>query len=120
MSALLVISGMNSASQVHQQQVQHGQPSQQHVNGLVDLPIMQPDSQRDRDWTALGVLAEVSRRIDQQENNDDRGQQPPVTPITSAAPLPPSSASLTDRMELLQQLTADDHEEHGLVEIKGA
>ena len=117
MSALLVISGMNSASQVHQQQIQHGQPSQHHANGLVDLPIMQPDSQRD--WTALGVLAEVSRRIDQQENNDDRGQQPPATPITSAAPLPPSSASLTDRMELLQQLTADAYEDHGLAEIKG-
>ena len=117
MNALLVISGMNSASQVQPQHVQHGQPSQHHVNGLVDLPILQPDSQRD--WTALGVLAEVSRRIDQQENNDDRGQHPPTTPSTTAAPLPPSSASLTDRFELLRQLTTDDNEGHGSPEIKG-
>ena len=40
MNALLVISGMNSASQVQPQHVQHGQPSPHHVNGLVDLPIL--------------------------------------------------------------------------------
>ena len=82
------------------QQTQHNQgqvqqPLQQlpnQVNGVngspVDLPMMQRDLQRD--WTALGVLAEVSRQIDMSEKNDDRV---PLHQNVSSGTVPGANAS---------------------------
>ena len=58
-----------------------------------------------RDWTALGVLAEVSRQINLNEKNDDRGQ-----PANAAAPpvSAPPAAQPGDRFELQDQFTIDN------------
>ncbi|KAL1842196.1 hypothetical protein VTJ49DRAFT_5883 [Mycothermus thermophilus] len=72
-NALLTLSGMGHASQRFQQTQQaqaqaQGQAPVGANGSSVDLPMIQ------RDWTALGVLAEVSRQIDLNEKNDDRTQ----------------------------------------------
>ncbi|KAL2023372.1 hypothetical protein VTK56DRAFT_2729 [Thermocarpiscus australiensis] len=83
-NALLTLSGMSHASQRFQQSQQaHAQAQAQaraaQANGSsVDLPMIQ------RDWTALGVLAEVSRQIDLNEKNDDRGQPNGTVPHAPA------------------------------------
>ncbi|KXX79792.1 hypothetical protein MMYC01_204390 [Madurella mycetomatis] len=104
-NALLTLSGMSHASQRFQQS-QHAQAQAQaraQGNGSpVDLPMIQ------RDWTALGVLAEVSRQIDLNEKNDDRGQPNGAAPPALApAPAPPGSQP-ADRFELQEQFTLDN------------
>lgn len=102
-NALLTLSGMSHASQRFQQsqqaQAQAQAQARAQANGSpVDLPTIQ------RDWTALGVLAEVSRQIDLNEKNDDRGQ-----PNGTVHPAPPpSGAYLTDRFELQEQFTLEN------------
>ncbi len=101
-NALLTLSGMSHASQRFQQtqQAQAHAHAQAHAaaNGSsVDLPMIQ------RDWTALGVLAEVSRQIDLNEKNDDRGQ-PNGAPHTTSAP----AGQPDDRFELQDQFTIEN------------
>ncbi len=97
---------MNSAAsqrfQSQQQQAQQGQ-GQAHVhaqaNGSsVDLPMIQ------RDWTALGVLAEVSRQIDLNEKNDDRGQPNGTAPPGTAN----SGGQPAERFELQDEFTIEN------------
>jgi len=93
---------MSHASQRFQQtqQAQAHAHAQAHAaaNGSpVDLPMIQ------RDWTALGVLAEVSRQIDLNEKNDDRGQPNGPAHNTSAPPGQPD-----DRFELQDQFTTEN------------
>ncbi|GAB1319007.1 Zn(2)-C6 fungal-type domain-containing protein [Madurella fahalii] len=102
-NALLTLSGMSHASQRFQQsqqaQAQAQAQARAQANGSpVDLPMIQ------RDWTALGVLAEVSRQIDLNEKNDDRGQPNGTAP---PAPAPPGSQP-TDRFDLQEQFTLEN------------
>ena len=98
LDALLALSGMSN----HQAQTQAGQAqthAQAQANGSsVDLPMIQ------RDWTALGVLAEVSRQIDLNEKNDDRGQPngtaPPGTTHSGGQP--------AERFELQDEFTIEN------------
>jgi hypothetical protein len=91
---------MSHASQRFQQsqQAQAQAQARAQANGSpVDMPMIQ------RDWTALGVLAEVSRQIDLNEKNDHgqpNGTVPPAQP-------PPSSQS-AERLELHEQFTIDN------------
>ncbi|KAK4152792.1 hypothetical protein C8A00DRAFT_15947 [Chaetomidium leptoderma] len=103
-NALLTLSGMSHASQRFQQSPQAQAQAQAHAhaqaNGsAVDLPMIQ------RDWTALGVLAEVSRQIDLNEKNDDRGQPNGVGP---PAPAAPPAAQPAERFELQEQFTMEN------------
>ena len=97
-NAIFTLSGMSHASH-RLQQTQHNQGQVQQplqvptqVNGVngppVDLPMIQRDLQRD--WTALGVLAEVSRQIDMSEKNDDRV---PLHPNVSSGTVPGANPS---------------------------
>ncbi|KAK3400129.1 hypothetical protein B0T20DRAFT_477979 [Sordaria brevicollis] len=101
-NAIFTLSGMSHASH-RLQQTQHNQGQVQpplqnpaQVNGVngstVDLPMIQRDLQRD--WTALGVLAEVSRQIDMSEKNDDRV---PLHPPVSSGTVP--GATTTQSIE---------------------
>ncbi|KAK4103569.1 hypothetical protein N658DRAFT_421490 [Parathielavia hyrcaniae] len=100
-NALLALSGMSDASQRFQPTQQSQAQVQAHIqaNGSsVDIPMLQ------RDWTALGVLAEVSRQIDLNEKNDDRGLPngaPPPAPV-------PSASQLSERFDLQEQYTAEN------------
>ncbi|KAK4042843.1 hypothetical protein C8A01DRAFT_44199 [Parachaetomium inaequale] len=108
-NALLALSGMSHASQRFQQsqQAQAQAHARAQANGSpVDLPMMQ------RDWTALGVLAEVSRQIDLNEKNDDRGQPNGAVP---SGPSPPGGQP-AERFELQEQFTIENpplHQENG-------
>jgi hypothetical protein len=108
-NALLALSGMSHASQRFQQSQQaqaHAHARAQANGPPVDLPMMQ------RDWTALGVLAEVSRQIDLNEKNDDRGQPNGTVP---SGPSPPGGQP-ADRFELQDQFTIENpplHQENG-------
>lgn len=100
-NALLTLSGMGHASQRFQQsqQAQLQAQAQAQANGSpVDLPMMQ------RDWTALGLLAEVSRQIDLNEKHDDRGQAHGTNPPATTAP----SSQSAERLELHEQFTVDN------------
>jgi hypothetical protein len=100
-NALLALSGMSDATQRFQpnQQPQAQEQARAQANGSsVDLPMIQ------RDWTALGVLAEVSRQIDLNEKNDDRGQPNGAGP---AGPAPPGSQP-SERFELQEQFTIEN------------
>ena len=107
-NAILTLSGMSSHASHRLQQTQHNQGQgqlqqplqvQTQVNGVngspVDLPMIQSDLQRD--WTALGVLAEVSRQIDMSEKNDDR--VPHQHPAVSSGTVP--GATTTQSVEHL-------------------
>ncbi|KAK4165129.1 hypothetical protein QBC43DRAFT_316071 [Cladorrhinum sp. PSN259] len=99
MTALLGISGMSHATQQKFQQQQAQQDLNRAYDGTgVDLPI------NDRDWTALGVLAEVSRQIDLSEKNDDRGQPNGALPADGA----PTSSQSGDRYDLHGQFTMEN------------
>ncbi|KAK4204991.1 hypothetical protein QBC40DRAFT_75549 [Triangularia verruculosa] len=74
-SALLTLSGMGQHSKTFQQNQQAHAHPQAPDGSSVDIPM--------RDWTALGVLAEVSRQIDLNEKNDDRGQMTGAIPNTA-------------------------------------
>ncbi len=97
---------MSHASQRFQQsplQQQAQAQAQAHVhaqaNGSsVDLPMNQ------RDWTALGVLAEVSRQIDLNEKNDDRGQPNGTAPPGTAH----SGGQPAERFELQDEFTIEN------------
>ncbi|KAK3936765.1 hypothetical protein QBC46DRAFT_269037 [Diplogelasinospora grovesii] len=102
-NALLALSGMGGHAS---QRMQHSPQAQGPPNDsqLVELPMMQHDQQRD--WTALGVLAEVSRQIDL---NDKVGDRAPAT-HNPAQTAPPSSAPhphATEHFELHEQFTLD-------------
>lgn len=101
-NAIFTLSGMSHASH-RLQQTQHNQGQVQpplqvptQVNGVNDSPVDLPMIQRDlqRDWTALGVLAEVSRQIDMSEKNDDRV---PLHPAVSSGTVP--GAATTQSLE---------------------
>lgn len=116
-NALLTLSGMSHASQRFQQSqaAQAQAQARAEANGSsVDLPMMQ------RDWTALGVLAEVSRQIDLNEKNDDRGQPNGAAPPLSAAP--PDGQPL-ERFDLQEQFTMENavpnQENASLQPVKG-
>ncbi|KAK4251589.1 hypothetical protein C7999DRAFT_10827 [Corynascus novoguineensis] len=96
-SALLALSGMSHAQQRFQQ-TQQAQARAQANGSAVDLPMMQ------RDWTALGVLAEVSRQIDLNEKNDDRGQPNGTAPTGPSAPV----GQPTERFELQDQFIVEN------------
>ncbi|KAL2189777.1 hypothetical protein L209DRAFT_749664 [Thermothelomyces heterothallicus CBS 203.75] len=87
-----------SHAQQRFQQSQQAQARAQTNGSAVDLPMMQ------RDWTALGVLAEVSRQIDLNEKNDDRGQPNGTAP---SGPSPPAGQS-TERFELQDQFIIEN------------
>ncbi|KAK0641586.1 hypothetical protein B0T16DRAFT_336283 [Cercophora newfieldiana] len=124
---LLTLSGMSGTSQRLQQSGQHAQqgqlgqhsvPHAQQVQGQqnappADIPMTQHDAQRD--WTALGMLAEVSRVFTQVERNDDQVQpQPPAQPgALSSAP------HATERFEMQPTFTAESQETQGLKDPKG-
>jgi hypothetical protein len=57
-----------------------------------------------RDWTALGVLAEVSRQIDLNEKNDDRGQPNGGGSQVAAPP----AGQPAERFELQEQFTIEN------------
>ncbi|KAK3353129.1 hypothetical protein B0T25DRAFT_479180 [Lasiosphaeria hispida] len=113
-NALFTLSGVNHTSQ-RAQQNQQNQQAQNQANGApVDLPMMQREIQRD--WTALGVLAEVSRQIDENDRNDDR-VKPNVAPSGSSVSNPPLSIPHgAERFEVQQQFTletpAQSHDNH--------
>ncbi|KAK3306969.1 uncharacterized protein B0T15DRAFT_432092 [Chaetomium strumarium] len=97
-NALLTLSGMSHASQRFQQS--HQAQARAQANGSsVDLPMMQ------RDWTALGVLAEVSRQIDLNEKNDDRGQPNSGPPLAAAQP---GGGQPAEHFEMHEQFTVED------------
>jgi hypothetical protein len=115
-NALLTLSGMSHASQRFQQsqQAQAQAQARADANGSsVDLPMMQ------RDWTALGVLAEVSRQIDLNEKNDDRG---PPNGTSPPAPAPPGGQP-SERFDLQDQFTIEhpslNQESGTLQQVKG-
>lgn len=56
-----------------------------------------------RDWTALGVLAEVSRQIDLNEKNDDRGQMTGTIPNTHLGTAQPG-----ERFDMQDQFNFDN------------
>jgi hypothetical protein len=100
-NALLTLSGMSHASQRFQQSQQAQAQAHAHAqaNGSsVDLPMIQ------RDWTALGVLAEVSRQIDLNEKNDDRGQPNGTVPPDTAH----SGGQPAERFDLQEQFTIEN------------
>ncbi|KAK3990019.1 hypothetical protein QBC44DRAFT_369337 [Cladorrhinum sp. PSN332] len=98
MTAFIGISGMSHATQKFEQQQAHQDPNRAYDGSGVDLPI------NDRDWTALGVLAEVSRQIDLSEKNDDRGQPIGALPTDGA----PTSSQPGDRYDLHDQFTMEN------------
>lgn len=112
-AAFIGISGMSHATQKFQQQQAQQDPNRVYDGPGVDLPI------NDRDWTALGVLAEVSRQIDLSEKNDDRGQPNGALPGDGA---PPSSQP-GDRYDLHDQFTVENaqlnQEDEGAKDVKG-
>ncbi|KAK3688552.1 hypothetical protein B0T22DRAFT_426364 [Podospora appendiculata] len=89
------------AAHVHAAHAAHVQS--QAAGPPADLPMMQREMERD--WTALGVLAEVSRQIDLNEKNDDRVQppQPAATAPASLSSPPTSAPHPADRFELQDQ-----------------
>jgi len=92
---------MSHASQRFQQSQQAQAQAHAHAqaNGSsVDLPMIQ------RDWTALGVLAEVSRQIDLNEKNDDRGQPNGTVPPDTAH----SGGQPAERFDLQEQFTIEN------------
>lgn len=100
----MALSGINhhGGGITAQAQTQAGQ-AQAHVqaqaNGSsVDLPMIQ------RDWTALGVLAEVSRQIDLNEKNDDRGQPNGTAPPGTAH----SGGQPAERFEQQDEFTMEN------------
>lgn len=109
LNAFMALSGMTHAShkiqhnqnaqvQVEAQVVGQGQAHGQPNVGLVDVPMMQ--SETERDWTALGVLAEVSRHFDLNEKGD--------APLNNAAaPGQPGPQSTEQRFELQDQFQGD-------------
>lgn len=103
-NALLTLSGMSHASHRFQQSQQaqaHAQAQAAQASGSpVDLPMVQ------HNWTALGVLAEVSRQIDLNEKNDDRGQPNGTAPPPATAAAPGSQPA--ERFELQEQFTIDN------------
>ncbi|KAK4193783.1 hypothetical protein QBC35DRAFT_6438 [Podospora australis] len=109
MSALLTLSGMAHASQKFQSQQNHQQhqslPLHTQPDGSsADYSVPLPDAHQ-RDWTALGVLAEVSRQIDLSEKNDDRA--PPNSGLPSGSM--PAGSQPGERYEQLQeQFIADN------------
>ncbi|KAK0715698.1 hypothetical protein B0H67DRAFT_581325 [Lasiosphaeris hirsuta] len=110
-NALFTLSGVNHTSQ----RAQQNQQAQNQANGApVDLPMMQREIQRD--WTALGVLAEVSRQIDENEKNDDRVKPNVASSGSSVSNPPPSIPHGAERFELQPQFTleapAQNHENH--------
>ncbi|KAK4146736.1 uncharacterized protein C8A04DRAFT_25304 [Dichotomopilus funicola] len=96
-SALLALSGMSHASQRFQQNHQAQARAAQANGSPVDLPMMQ------RDWTALGVLAEVSRQIDLNEKND--GGQPGAAAPSGA---PPPGGQPAERFEMQDQFIIEN------------
>ncbi|KAK0722292.1 hypothetical protein B0T26DRAFT_643298 [Lasiosphaeria miniovina] len=124
-NALLTLSGMGHDSQRIQHnnqaqararvqaqvqaQVQAHTNAQANGTSLVDLPMMQRDMQRDdeENWTALGVLAEVSRQIDMSEKNDDRIQ--PHLPLSSELGSLPPATHTAERFESQEQLSLENH-----------
>ncbi|KAK0745168.1 hypothetical protein B0T21DRAFT_345262 [Apiosordaria backusii] len=97
-SALLTLSGMGHASKTFQQSQQAHAHSQAPDGSSVDLPMTS------RDWTALGVLAEVSRQIDLNEKNDDRGQINGALPQNSVL----GSSQSGERFDMQDQFTFDN------------
>jgi hypothetical protein len=90
-NALLTLSGMGHASQRFQQTQQAQAQAQAQIQAQGQVPVAPNGSSVDlpmiqRDWTALGVLAEVSRQIDLNEKNDDRAQ--PAGPGTALGAQP--------------------------------
>lgn len=87
MNALLTLSGMSAASQRIHQGHPNGQPSNQAMGAPSELMALQHDTeqqtqsqQTEGPWSALGVLAEVSRQFTQHETNNERAipsQNPP-------------------------------------------
>ncbi|KAM7204473.1 hypothetical protein V8F20_003589 [Naviculisporaceae sp. PSN 640] len=72
----------------------HGLPNV----GSIDVPMMQTEAERD--WTALGVLAEVSRHFDLNEKSD--------VPVQHAsANMQPGSQPTEQRFELPEQFQGD-------------
>ncbi|KAK4454356.1 hypothetical protein QBC34DRAFT_157527 [Podospora aff. communis PSN243] len=108
---LLSLSGMSKHTQQGQlphHAPQHGQQLQGQPNGpSADVSMAQHDAQRD--WTALGMLAEVSRVFTQVERNDDQVQ-----------PQPPGQAAphASERFELQPQFSEDGQEAQGMKDTK--
>ena len=104
---------MSHASQRFQQS-QQAQARAQANGSPVDLPMIQQ-----RDWTALGVLAEVSRQIDLNEKNDDRGQPNG----TAQQGPPPPEGQPAERFELQEQFIIENpplHQDNGTFQsVKG-
>ncbi|KAK3323531.1 hypothetical protein B0T19DRAFT_401853 [Cercophora scortea] len=142
-NALFTLSGMGHAShklqhshhnhhahqQAHAAHAAHVHAHAAHVQSQaagppVDLPMMQREMERD--WTALGVLAEVSRQIDLNEKNDDRVQPSQATgtaPGSQSSP-PTSAPPAADRFELQDQSLLHENpepmeEDHIPNEVKG-
>ena len=96
---------LHQSQQAHAQAQFQGQPN----GSPVDLPVLQRDIQRD--WTALGVLAEVSRQIDLNEKNDDRVQPNTATASSSQADLTAEQPAPADSSrDLKVENTATDSE----------
>ncbi|VBB83966.1 Putative protein of unknown function [Podospora comata] len=96
-STLLTLSGMGHASKTFQQSQQAHAHPQVSDGSSVDLPMTS------RDWTALGVLAEVSRQIDLNEKNDDRGQMTGAIPNTHLGTAQPG-----ERFDMQDQFNFDN------------
>lgn len=102
----MTLSGMNHAShkiqhhrQAHAQTQAHQAQAHTQTNvAPVDVPMMQ--GEMERDWTALGVLAEVSRHFDLNEKSDG----PPANAPAAGHSNPQTT---TERFEVQEQLTGD-------------
>ncbi|KAK5660379.1 hypothetical protein OQA88_12920 [Cercophora sp. LCS_1] len=102
---------MSDASQKNQQG-QQSQQTQDQVNGTsVDLPMI-----RQHEWTALGVLAEVSRQINQHEKSDDI--QPASSSLLAHVNSSPSAALAVDRLEAHHQLVVEGPDNHVFSDVK--
>ena len=94
MDALLTLSGMSTASQRIHQVHPNGQTSNQVTSAPSDLMALQRDTEQTQSqqtegpWSALGVLAEVSRQFTQHETNNERvtpNQNPPSIGLGASA-----------------------------------
>ncbi|KAK3318606.1 hypothetical protein B0H66DRAFT_244883 [Apodospora peruviana] len=101
LSAFMTLSGMNHAANKIQQRGSQAQGPVQPSGPPADVPMIQ--GEMERDWTALGVLAEVSRHFDLNEKIDDHTQ-----PANAETLGPDSSVPQTvEHLEAQEQLAND-------------
>ncbi|KAK1759324.1 hypothetical protein QBC47DRAFT_371615 [Echria macrotheca] len=116
-NALLTLSGMTAATQRIQGQQS---PQPQHPPESLEQPNgSSPEiSMVDNSWTALGILAEVSKRIDQNEKIDGGQAQTGVPPSLSAPGGPSSDPLGFEHAEVHQHGQLENQDNHDTADTK--